>query len=46
MLKTKLKKVNIGPVIVSWEIYYTDPLIQLTKSLVKNNLSLHNLLRY
>ena len=30
----------------SGEIYYTDPLIQLTKSLVKHRFSLHNLLRY
>ena len=31
---------------VSGEIYYTDPLIQLTKSLVKHSVSLHNQLRY
>ena len=30
----------------SGEIYYIDPLIQLTKSLVKHRFSLHNLLRY
>jgi len=28
--------VNTGPVMFSGEIYYTDPLIQLTKSLVKH----------
>jgi len=27
----------------SGEIFYTDPLIQLTKSLVKHSFSLHNL---
>jgi len=30
----------------SGEIYFTDPLIQLTKSLVKHRFTLHNLLRY
>jgi len=30
----------------SGEIYYTDPLFQLTKSLVKHCFSLHNQLRY
>ena len=30
----------------SGEIYYTDPLIQLTKSLVKHSFILHNLLHY
>jgi len=38
--------VNTGPVMLSGEIYYTDPLIQLTKSLVKHSFSLHDLLRY
>ena len=48
MLKKKKKKiikctVNTGPVMFSGEIYYTDPLIQLTKSLVKTNrFSSHN----
>jgi len=43
-----LKKitVNTRPVMFSEEIYYTDPLIQLTKSLVKRSFSLHNLQRY
>ena len=30
----------------SGEIYYTDTLIQLTKSLVKHRFILHNLQRY
>jgi len=30
----------------SGEIYYTDPSLQLTKSLVKHRFSLQNLLRY
>jgi len=34
--------VNTGPVMFSGEIYYTDPLIQLTKYLVKHRFSLHN----
>jgi len=38
--------VNTGPVMFSEEIYYTDPLIQLTKLLVKHSFSWHNLLRY
>ena len=42
---TKLT-VNTGPVMFSGEIYYTDTLIQLTKSLVKHSFSLHNLLCY
>ena len=51
MLKKKMKKtlkltVNNGPAMFSGEICYTDPLIQLTKSLVKHRFSLHNLLRY
>jgi len=29
--------VNTGPVMLSGEIYYTDPLIQLTKLLVKHS---------
>jgi len=33
-MKNKLT-VNTGPVMFSGEIYYTDPFIQLTKSLVK-----------
>ena len=46
--KLKMNKitVNTGPVMFSGEIYYTEPLIQLTKSLVKHSFSLHNLLRY
>jgi len=38
--------VNTGQVMFSGEIYYTDPLIQLTKSLVKHHFSLHILQRY
>jgi len=44
--KVKKKLVNTGPVMFSGEIYYTDPLIQFTKSVVKHRFSLHNLLRY
>ena len=40
-MKNKKNKVNTGPVMFSGEIYYTDPLIQLTKSLVKHHFSLH-----
>jgi len=48
LLKKMGKKITIknGPVMFRGEIYYTDPLIQLTKSLVKHSFSLHNLLRY
>ena len=38
--------VNTGQVMFSGEFYLTDPLIQLTKSLVKYRFSLHNLLYY
>jgi len=44
--KQKKITVNSGPVMFSGEIYYTDPLILLTKSLVKYSFSLHTLLRY
>jgi len=33
--------VNTGQVMFSGEIYYTDPLIQLTKSLVKHSFFVH-----
>ena len=38
--------VNTGQVMFSGEIYYTDPLTQLTKLLVKHRFSLHKLLCY
>jgi len=38
--------VNTAPDMFGEDIFYTDPLIQLTKSLVKHRFSLHNLLRY
>jgi len=42
----KQEMVNTGLVVFSGDIYYTDPLMQMTKSLVKRRFSLHNLLRY
>ena len=39
-MKNEIKlTVNTGPVMFSEEIYYTDPLILLTKSLVKHRFS-------
>jgi len=46
VLQLLKKRVNTGLVMFSGQIYYSDPLIQLTKSLVKHSVSLHNLLRY
>jgi len=49
-MKTIIKlTVNTGQVMFNGEIYYYDRFIQvrkLTKSLVKQRFSLHNLLRY
>jgi len=44
-MKKKLT-VNTGQIMFSEDIYYTETLIQLTKSLVKHGFTFHNILRY